>query len=182
MVKLWSNPRVKTVQTLISLSLSSSPFRAVALSVAVSESQSRARARACRPLRGRPPQRTIRSLLGWGAWHTRITSYCTGVCETRISSTRALAARSGSRNCFAPPDLVLGKLIFPRVFFSGGWFLHRRRYSYPYPCQNEILQTSVVPACSTDSLNKSRWAWAWAYMSQLRVDHLFGETIIFIQL
>ena len=50
-------------------------------------------------------------------------SFDTGVREQHIPVGRALALQSSSRNCYPAPDLVLWKLFFPRVFFSGGLFL-----------------------------------------------------------
>ena len=44
----------------------------------------------------------------------------TGVCETNIPFARALALQSSSRNCSPAPDLVLWKLIFQCLLFSGG--------------------------------------------------------------
>ena len=40
--------------------------------------------------------------------------------QKNIPFVRAFAMQSGGRNCSAPLDLVLGKLLCPRVFCSGG--------------------------------------------------------------
>ena len=39
----------------------------------------------------------------------------------------AFALQSSGRNCYPAPDLVLWRLIFPGVFFSGGVFFQRHR-------------------------------------------------------
>ena len=45
-----------------------------------------------------------------------------GVCEKNIPFVSAFALQSCSRNCSPAPDLVLWKLVFPRVLLSGGVF------------------------------------------------------------
>ena len=52
----------------------------------------------------------------------RVRSASTSVCEINTPFVRAVALRSSSRNSNPPPDLVLRKLILPRVSFSGGMF------------------------------------------------------------
>ena len=50
------------------------------------------------------------------------------VAVKNIPFAQALALQSSGRNCNPAPDLVLWKLIFPSVIFSGGMFFHRHRY------------------------------------------------------
>ena len=46
---------------------------------------------------------------------------------TNAPFVRASTMQSSSPNFYPPPDLVLWKLNFPHVFFSGGVFFHRHR-------------------------------------------------------
>ena len=50
------------------------------------------------------------------------TATTTGVCEKNIPFAQALALQSSSINCSPAPDLVLRKLIFQNIVFSGGVF------------------------------------------------------------
>ena len=68
------------------------------------------------------------------------TATTTGVCEKNIPFAQALALQSSSINCSPAPDLVLRKLIFQNIVFSGGVFFSQTPvvmlyiYIYIYMC------------------------------------------------
>ena len=60
--------------------------------------------------------------------HSHFHPSATGHCRSLWTTTpliAALAMQSSSRNCNIAPDLVLWKLVFPPVIFSGGVFFSR---------------------------------------------------------
>ena len=70
-----------------------------------------------------------------------------GLCEKGTPFTRAFPMQSSGRNCSPAPDLVLQKLILPRVFSSGGMFFSQTPVwgTLPQPCEGRKRPLEPIP-------------------------------------
>ena len=97
---------------------------------------------------------STRCSLAWALQTSRLLRVMGG--EQTTCFMQAFAPQSGGKNCSPGPDLVLCRLIFPRVFFSEGMFSSQTPVSpMPRRLRTELQLNPSMCVCS-GILNGSR--------------------------